>query len=888
MNEYINLDGVWKLDGYGDIKIPGTTDEAKYSNTKPELTANYLYRPYPWLGKAKYTREIDIPLIDGDDEVFFEIERTRHTYLYIDDEFVGECGNLLTKHIYNLTGKINEGTHKLAVVVNNNVHECGEYPDNIFNAHQFTDNTQTNWNGMLGNVRLVIKRGLQIDIEAVTLKDDKKFNITLKINRSNAKIKLNLDGETYFEDDVCTKNGKINIEVPFKGGEKFWNEHDPYRYNLVLEAICGDEKCTVSKMQGFRYLSVSGKKILLNGKRVFLRGKHDACVFPLTGYAPMTVEEWIKVFEIVKSYGINHYRCHTWCPPEAAYEAADICGIYFQAELPFFCTTFEKDEISYKYAVSEGIKVINEYASHPSFIVLSIGNELRGNRDALKDIISCYKNYRDDILYTQGSNNFLMHQYPIENEDVFISDQIAEDDKLYPLRASFAHCDMPSLGHFQQKEDKGTANTYSAMSVTKPIISHETGEYQVFPDYDEIQKYTGVTRAENLKYFKNLLDKKGLGNYYKKFSKASGHVAMLGYREEIEALMRSEDMSGFQILDLQDFPGQGTALVGILDSFMDSKGIISPENWRKFCNHTVILAVFDKYVYRRGENFKADIYVYNYCGCDISGLLSVTLGDFKYSEHVEICDGGTRFAFSVSFEMPKKNGEHILKLSLGNVCNDYKLYVYGNECENTVKTVYSKDLTEDILRENESIIVIASDMDDGVGIEGFFATDFWCWPMFENINSQAGLHAPGTLGLLIKNEHPALGKFKCETHSDNRWREIVNYSKSVILDGTEIEPIIRSIDNIARNHSLGMLFEVCVSGCKVLVCGSDLVRLKNTNPAAESLYAALDAYASSKTFKPENSVDFETFSSLLNRKSGIEAEKGDFSMFFAGDSNETL
>ena len=69
---------------------------------------------------------------------------------------------------------------------------------------------------------------------------------------------------------------------------------------------------------------------------------------------------------------------------------------------------------------------------------------------------------------------------------------------------------------------------------------------------------------------------------------------------------------GFQLLDLQDFPGQGTALVGILDAFMGSKGLITPEAWREFCSETVPLAVFPKYTWTADETFAAGVKVAHY------------------------------------------------------------------------------------------------------------------------------------------------------------------------------------------------------------------------------------------------------------------------------------
>jgi hypothetical protein len=56
------------------------------------------------------------------------------------------------------------------------------------------------------------------------------------------------------------------------------------------------------------------------------------------------------------------------------------------------------------------------------------------------------------------------------------------------------------------------------------------------------------------------------------FFYTSGKLSVQCYKEELEAAARTKRLAGYQILDIQDFSGQGTALVGILDAFMDNKG----------------------------------------------------------------------------------------------------------------------------------------------------------------------------------------------------------------------------------------------------------------------------------------------------------------------------
>jgi len=137
-----------------------------------------------------------------------------------------------------------------------------------------------------------------------------------------------------------------------------------------------------------------------------------------------------------------------------------------------------------------------------------------------------------------------------------------------------------------------------------PLVSHEIGQYQIYPDYREIEKYTGVVRAWNLEIFRDRLKKSGMLDQHIDFQKASGAWSALCYKAEMEAALRSAGMAGFQLLDLQDFPGQGTALVGILDAFMDSKNVILQAEWLQSCHDVVLLLQFTKFCWQTNDNFQ--------------------------------------------------------------------------------------------------------------------------------------------------------------------------------------------------------------------------------------------------------------------------------------------
>lgn len=90
---------------------------------------------------------------------------------------------------------------------------------------------------------------------------------------------------------------------------------------------------------------------------------------------------------------------------------------------------------------------------------------------------------------------------------------------------------------------------------------------------------------------------------------ASGKLQAICYKHEIEKTLRTPDYAGFQLLALNDYSGQGTALVGLLDVFFEEKGYINADEFRRFCSPTVPLARIPKFVYTNDETFHADIEV---------------------------------------------------------------------------------------------------------------------------------------------------------------------------------------------------------------------------------------------------------------------------------------
>jgi hypothetical protein len=123
---------------------------------------------------------------------------------------------------------------------------------------------------------------------------------------------------------------------------------------------------------------------------------------------------------------------------------------------------------------------------------------------------------------------------------------------------------------------------------------------------------------------------------------------------------------------------------------------------------------------------------------------------------------------------------------------------------------------------------------------------------------------PGTQGFICDPKHPALAAFPTEFHSNWQWWQIVKNSRPIILDATpaDYRPIIHVIDNFARNHKLGLLFETKVGKGRLLVCASDLPALQD-HPEARQLLHSLLLYVDSTAFAPQSELAAELLKKLI-------------------------
>lgn len=850
----IDLSGQWqvKLDAekqetmpqaYPEtMMLPGTTSAAGLGMPNPAKETGCLTDAYRFEGAAWFMRTFTAGDWTGE-QTMLTLERTRKTTVYLDGRPIGHQESLCTPHRYFLP-PVHAGEHTLVIRVDNT-----DYPTR--GGHLTSPDTQSNWNGITGEISLTVAHTLLTDL---TVRPDLRRGCLRVhghiIGAPDGVAGIVLPGQ--MEHLLPYRRGVLDGECPLKGNEAFWDEAHPEIHTISID-LDGDVYETTF---GLRDVRTVGRRLLINGRETFLRGKVDNLLYPKTGYAPTDVASWMTILGIAKEYGINHYRYHTACPPDAAFTAADLLGVYMAPELPFWGTVAEEGEEGYDererdFLFQEGFRILREYGHHPSFLWLSLGNELWGSKDVLNRMMRAYREADDTKLYSSGANNYQFVPDVLDEENVFVGVRLGRERL---IRGSYAMCDAPQgivqttapesvsnydasivpetlgqsgeAGKVQIQYGTGVkevdAQSADALIPDVPVISHEVGQYVFYPDFSEIPHYTGPLKPRNIEAMRENLERAGLYGEHEAFFRQTGHLAVECYKREIETLLRSREVSGFQLLDLQDYTGQGTALVGVLNAMMENKGLISAEEWREFCASTVVLGEFASFTGMMGEDIRFDVQISE---CDPEKqhtCIRCTLMDGE--RELYACDvtpgarqGRLTDAVSVTFPAECYRDamqERITGLTVALTLEDgtrnhYPIWL--------IPPVDIRITREGIEKDGRMVaFVSAEEKADGAAIvvpsaEGQlpaeYCTDFWCYPMFRSISESMGKPVPvGTMGLSIDTASPLLKRFAQEDYTTPVWYAILQTAHVQRLPA-DIRPAVQMIDNTERCARLGILYQ---------------------------------------------------------------------------------
>ena len=874
-------------------------DEYKDFTTPGKVKVPFLSQPpFHFLGVVWYQRDIEIFQYQTARRFELTLERPHwETTVWIDGKKIGSDRSLVAPHVYEL-GTLTPGRHQLTIRVDNRM-ILPYRPD----AHSVSDSLGATWNGIVGRIELNDTGRVWID-SAQVFPNVAQQKMLVKVRIGN---QTGLSGSgtlTAIWPDIGVapvtwddRGGSAEVEVPLRLDQGTWDEFNPRLHTLRLWLRGAGVDEYYDMKIGLRDFRAVGKEFLLNDRAIYFRGTHNGGDFPLTGYPPTDVATWKKLFETCKNWGLNHMRFHSWTPPEAAFEAADQVGFYLQPE-PGMWNEISPDTPMERMLYEETDRMIKAYGNHPSFMLLSASNEPKGNwHAALSKWVERYRKEDPRRLYTTGTGHT---EREIEN-----------------LTEGTDYLAIHRIGTKMLRRESGWIGRDYAdtlVDINLPVISHEVGQWAAYPDYDVIKKFTGYLRPSNYEIFRDSLKAHGLLEKNKSFAYNSGKAQLAAYKEEIEANLRTPGLSGYQLLDLHDYLGQGSAFVGLLDPFWESKVYVTAEEFKKFSNATVPLARLRQRVFTTADVLDVDVEVAHYGPEPIErglGVWKIAGTSFKGEWAARTIPIGKNFPLGkITVDLFKllAPGEYKLVVTVApeslfnpvtrNIVegekavrgvtyfeNEWNFFVYpasdpeeyamrnatpgvdGSVCpiarDPQVLITSSWAEAEAKLDSGGRVIFIANNTNlDWTSPPLDLTPVFWNRLMNPAWGRMLGIWVDIKLG---ESKNGMLGGFPTGSHFDWQWAQIIQNVRAVNMDRlpVEVEPLVWAIDDWNRNYKLGLLFEVAVGEGRLIVSSFDVSNPRSGNAVLRQLRYGLLKYARTDCFQPKVGAELEELRSLF-------------------------
>jgi len=825
------------------IVLPGSLDTNALGIPNPDQDyLGGLSRRVKYVGAAWYTTEVELPEAWRGTNLELFLERVHwFSEVWVDGTCVGQMDSLSVPHRFVLQPTTSARV-RIVVCVDNTVRiPIGRI------GHGITDWTQTNWNGIIGRIEL---RPLQTDTQIRVVPSSEELVVSGHVEPHQS---VRVNEWTYQADG----DGKFHGGIP-RGEIVVWSDSSPNLHPIEIETPTKQE----TLVTGFRTIAAEGACLKLNGQPTFLRGTLECCVFPKTGFPPMDAESWRQVMGKVCEYGLNHVRFHSWCPPEAAFVAADELGVLLQVELPLWTGNWplSSDANLLEFCGREAEGILRTYGHHPSFVLFTLGNEMAfyGPEPEVDGLLQKLK-----VSYPHILMNFSSHGTHLSPEcDFYVqADNAKSGAENRPLRGSTWF----GVGSRFDRESPTTTTTCDegTAAYDRPVVSHEVGEWAVFPNVNAADSYDGVLEARNFRRIQHDLAARGMADQADDFTFASGRLSAALYKEEIETLLRTRDLAGYQLLGLNDFPGQGTATIGMLDAFWQDKGFVTGAEFSEFCAPTVPLMITSKRVWRSDENLEADIWIFH------SGEAKTVSGEWTFGSHsgqfpnISLVAGAQNRIGTISIPLgtiatPAKVGLTVT-LSDGSR-NHWDLWIFSAKTSDVplpdvdVFGWFREDVRAALKAGRKVWLRLHPDR-AWAGIPGRFAPAFWSPIHFKE--------QVGTMGTLIQADHPLFAQFPTERYSEWHWWEILTRSKSLVLDAlpASFRPTLQVIDRYERNHKLGTMFEAQVGPGRIFVSFIDFDT--PNRPAAAQLEASIRAYLASEHFSTMQSLEIADLDAIF-------------------------
>lgn len=870
----------------------------KYREPGKDMKLQFFLTPDKhYVGKAWYKRTVTLPEDEAVPMYTLYLERPHiTTEVWVNGEKAGEVHKSLSApHIYPLYGLLKPGVNTIAICVDNDPETVKVGQD----SHSVSDQTQGDWNGMVGKIELrpfnvfeyvavypdIDTKTARVHVEMLDYKPRQKAAITLKATAFNSDKQHMVESQPV---EVTLSDGIIvTNDITLQMGEDMllWDEFNPQLYKLEATVKTKDGRTFKHEaVFGMRKMEIRDKMFYINGRETILRGTVENCDFPNTGYPPMDLESWLKLFKTCKSYGLNHMRFHTYCPPEAAFLAADMTGFYIQPEGPSWPNhgvKLGRGEPIDTYLMEEGLAIVNEYGNHPSFTFFAFGNEPAGN-------------------WVPWSTKHVAKIKEHDSRHLYCGFSVGGGWAWQPGSEYAVKAGARGLNEWARRAPESVVNfeksitTYNGKDmpntpITMPFVSHETGQWCAFPNFDEISKYTGVNKAKNFEIFRDLLRDNGMESRGRDFMLASGKLQALCYKAEVERTLRTPNYAGFQLLSLNDYSGQGTALVGVTDVFFEDKGYISDREFREFCSPIVPLAKIAKFTFQNNETFEADVELSQFSDKEIKGVAphwsicaadgaSYAEGDFA-TQDLPIGCNIELGKIAVPLSGINDPTKLVLTVTIPGTeaKNHWNFWVYPATSSAQIqyekqswipKGIYVTDSLDEkamktLNKGGNVLICAAGKVTYGKEVVQQFTPVFWNTSWFK-------MRPPHTTGIYVENTHSIFDLFPTDNHSDMQWWELVN--RGQVMQFTDFpkdfQPLVQSIDTWFVSRKIGMLFEANVGKGKLVMTTMDITNNLDKRIVARQMRESIIAYMQSDKFKPKWTLEPQLIADLFTKVAG--------------------
>lgn len=872
-----NVDTRWTYTPY-DSSYYKSKAFAKYRTDSAFLFPYFLTPKSYFVGEEEYIQHVFVPKDATLQRATLELERVHivshvwvngeeATSLYRSEQVGLGCRSLGAPHRYDVTGLLKAGQdNEIKIHIDNRLTNVPVGS----NSYSVSDNDQGNWNGFIGQARIILQPQTCLYTDASQIYPDvstRQAEVVCRLGKGAGKaekVRLQLETEagSVVQDIVLTGDSQA-CRVRLEGLTRLWDDHQPNLYHLRvrLQTKRGKTLDEYSTTFGMREVSCDEHWCLVNGRRVYLRGTVDGAQFPLTGYPPMDEDYWIQYLQKLKTWGTNLVRFHSWCPPEAAFRAADSLGIYLQVECsswPNHDVYLKKDNETARYISQEADQILQAYGNHPSFLMLAAGNEPKG-RDWVK--------YAEEWVEQQKSR---------DPRHLYFAFSVGGSWPWCPANQLHVRAGLRGLDWHRRQPESMTDFSAAIDTMRVPFIGHEVGQWCSYSPIGDIPKYTGLMKPSNLILARDGLQANGLLAQADSFLLASGRLQVICYKHELERLRRTPNYGGYNLQALTDYTGQGVANEGVLNVFGDPKGYVTPQEWLQWAGEVVPLMRTKRFVYATKDTLKFSLELSNYGVGELHQVPSRftlrhkdgrVLMQKSYAPRDFVWGGGQVFAEEkiALADLPLDDAAQLnLQVEVDTFRNDWNIWVYPDAPNVDAGEVYVTNVPDNrakqtLERGGKVLMIGFNQVNYGRSIDQRLLPEFWNHLWMPKYTSS-------THGLLIQNQHPAFRHFPTEYHSDVQWWELISRTYPMVLNRMPqpIQPLVQSIDNSYRNLRMGMMFEVRVGKGRLLMTNLDLTSKPDRRIVARQLLSSVLQYMQTDEFDPKAEVSFEDIYRLFS------------------------